>query len=117
MHTSFEQLAVAGPVAGTLVIVVCGVLVTAALVGAVSLGIRVRRREPAPPRPSEQPTPPRSGPVREERSLREPNEVPQVRDEDRLTPSQLGNDPTRPIRNQSRRRQPGSGRPPGGDEK
>ncbi|WP_374294123.1 DUF6479 family protein [Streptomyces olivochromogenes] len=41
------------------VIVVCGLFVTAALVGAVFLGIRVRSREPGPPHRSEQPTLPR----------------------------------------------------------
>ncbi|MFF8729432.1 DUF6479 family protein [Streptomyces sp. NPDC015171] len=105
MHTTLEQLAAAGSTAGALVIVVCGVLVAAALVGAVALGIRVRRREPAPPRRSEQPTVPPSGPVREESGLREPNEVPRAGDDgDRLTPHQLGNAPTRPGRDQARPR-------------
>ncbi|WP_133917798.1 DUF6479 family protein [Streptomyces sp. NBC_00582] len=110
MHTTHEQLAAAGSVAGALVILVCGLLVTAALVWAVRFGIRVRRGESAPPRRSDHPTPPRSGPVGEEHGMREPNEVPRATDEgDRLTPHQLGNNPTRPGPDQPRRRwQPGS---------
>ncbi|MFJ9822468.1 DUF6479 family protein [Streptomyces sp. NPDC101151] len=110
MNTPLEQTAAAGSSAGMVAIVVCGLLLTAALVGAVRLGIRVRRRELPPPRRSEQPTLPESGPVREERQMREPNEVPQVRDgEKRLTPHELGNAPSRPVENRTRpHRQPGS---------
>ncbi|MFE3167474.1 DUF6479 family protein [Streptomyces sp. NPDC059224] len=100
-----ERLAAAGSAAGMIVIVVCGLLVAAALVGAVRLGIGVRRRESAPPRRSDHPTLPRTGPVREEREMREPNEVPQAgSDGDRLTPHQLGNAPSKPSEDQSRRR-------------
>ncbi|MGW7384419.1 DUF6479 family protein [Streptomyces sp. NPDC054794] len=105
MDTTLQQLAAVGSGAGVVVIVICGLLITSALVGAVLLGIRVRRREPAPPRRSEQPTLPPDGPVREERNMREPNEVPRAtRDADRLTPHQLGNASSRPGRNQSRPR-------------
>ncbi|MFJ8106062.1 DUF6479 family protein [Streptomyces sp. NPDC096132] len=105
MHSTHEQLAAAGSAAGMVVIVVCGLLVTAALVGAVRLGIGVRRKESRPPRRGEHPTPPPSGPVREEQSMREPNEVPRATgDNDRLTPHQLGNDPSRPGENQTRPR-------------
>ncbi|MFE4961691.1 DUF6479 family protein [Streptomyces sp. NPDC056660] len=110
MHTTHEQLAAAGSVAGMVVIVVCGLLVAAALVGAVRLGIGVRRKESPPPRRGDHPTLPPSGPVREEQSMREPNEVPRATgDHDRLTPHQLGNAPSRPSENQTRPRwQPGS---------
>lgn len=110
MYTALEQLAAAGSAAGTIIVVVCGVLLTAALMGAVRLGIGVRRREPAPPRRSEQPKLPDSGPVREERNMREPNEVPRAADDGaRLTPHQLGNAPSRPSGDQTRPRwQPGS---------
>ena len=110
MHTTHEQLAAAGSAAGTLVIVVCGLLLTAALVGAVRLGIGARRKESPPPRRGDHPTPPPSGPVREEQNMREPNEVPRATgDDDRLTPHQLGNAPSRPGENQTRPRwKPGS---------
>lgn len=110
MRTTHEQLAAAGSVAGAIAIVVCGVLITAALVGAVRLGIRVRRRESPTPRREEQPTLPPTGPVREERAMREPNEVPRASgDDDRLTPHQLGNVSSRPSSDQTRPRwSPGS---------
>ncbi|MEV7320588.1 DUF6479 family protein [Streptomyces sp. NPDC093970] len=105
MDRTQEQLAAAGSAVGMIVIVVCGLLVVAALLGAVRLGIGVRRRESAPPGRSDQPTLPRTGPVREEREMREPNEVPQAgRDGERLTPHQLGNAPSRSSENQTRPR-------------
>ncbi|MEU2422085.1 DUF6479 family protein [Streptomyces sp. NPDC007851] len=110
MHTTHEQLAAAGSVAGAIAIVVCGVLIAGALIAAVRLGIRVRRRESPAPRPEEQPKLPSTGPVREERSVREPNEVPRASgDDDRLTPHQLGNVSSRPSSDQTRPRwDPGS---------
>jgi len=94
--TCVRTLAAAG-VGGPAFIVVCGLLITAALVWAVWFGTKVRRAEPAPPRPQEQPTPPTSGPVREESQYREPNEVPRATGpHDRLTPHQLSNSPDRP---------------------
>ncbi|GAA2679167.1 DUF6479 family protein [Streptomyces aculeolatus] len=75
-----------------------GLVVVAVLIGAVWLGIRVRSREPAPPRPEDQPRPPASGPVRRVTEEREPAEVP--RDGGRLTPHRLrghGNSGTRPA--------------------
>ncbi|MFG3296643.1 DUF6479 family protein [Streptomyces sp. NPDC048179] len=110
MNRTFEQLAAAASVTGMALVVACGLLVTAALVVAVRFGIGVREREPAPPRRSEHPTLPRTGPVREESQMREPNEVPRAaHGADRLTPYQLGNAPTRPGRDQTRPRwQPGS---------
>ncbi|MFD7030057.1 DUF6479 family protein [Streptomyces sp. NPDC059917] len=47
--------------ASSTVVLVIGVLVAALLVGGVMLGIRRRRREPAPPLPAEQPRRPGSG--------------------------------------------------------
>ncbi|OIJ68317.1 DUF6479 family protein [Streptomyces mangrovisoli] len=116
MHTTHEELAAAGSAAGLMIMVGCGLLVTAALVAAVRLGIGVRRKEPAPPRRGDHPTPPPSGPVREEQSMREPNEVPRATGgSDRLTPHQLGNAPSRPDENQTRPRwHGGSSGPIGG---
>ena len=66
---------------------VAGVVVVALLIGAFWTGARIRRREPAPPRPEEQPRLPDGGPVREVLENREPDEVP--RSSDRLTPHRL----------------------------
>jgi len=52
---------------------VAGVIVVALLIGAFWLGARIRGREPAPPRPEEQPRLPEGGPVLENR---EPEEIP-----------------------------------------
>jgi Family of unknown function (DUF6479) len=111
MNTTQEYLAAAaGSVAGTAVIVACGLLLTAGLVWSLRLGRRIRRREPAPPRPPQQPTRPPSGPADERSQMREPNEVPRAEDgADRLTPHELGNAPTRRGTDQSRPRwRPGS---------
>lgn len=77
-------------------VIVAGVVVVAVLIGAFWLGARVKRRESRPPTPEEQPKLPESGPVREVRENREPDEVP--RSDTRLTPHELpnhGNSPTR----------------------
>ncbi|MFM9369959.1 DUF6479 family protein [Streptomyces sp. Da 82-17] len=67
-----------------------GLVIVGALIWAFWLGDKVRSREPRPPRPEEQPTLPDSGPVRETREMREPEEVPQATDEDeRLRPYNL----------------------------
>ena len=66
---------------------VAGLIVVALLVGAFWMGVRIRRREPAPPRPEEQPRLPEEGPVGEVLENREPHEVP--RGHDRLTPHRL----------------------------
>ncbi|MHA5055083.1 DUF6479 family protein [Streptomyces sp. SD15] len=53
-------------------------------------GKDVLRREPRRPRPDEQPKVPDSGPVREVREVREPDDVPQAADEsERLRPHNL----------------------------
>ncbi|MEU9338478.1 DUF6479 family protein [Streptomyces sp. NPDC048290] len=73
---------------------VVGVVVVAVLIGAFLMGIRVRRGEPPPPRPEEQPRVPPGGPVRETRENRVPDEVP--RGGRPLTPYELTNMRTRP---------------------
>ena len=74
---------------GLLVIgpVVAGVVIVAALIGTVWWGYRRRQQQPPPPRPEEQPRLPDSGPVREVRENREPDEVPTSGE--RLTPHQV----------------------------
>ncbi|MFH8470477.1 DUF6479 family protein [Streptomyces sp. NPDC017991] len=84
---------------------VVGLLVTAMLVVAVWWGMRVRGREPGPPRPEDQPRLPETGAVHEISEMREPDEMPH--DGSVLTPHELrssGNMSTRRARNQKRRR-------------
>ncbi|ASY36369.1 MULTISPECIES: DUF6479 family protein [unclassified Streptomyces] len=66
---------------------VIGVFVVAALIAAFAYGRRLRARQPAPPKPDEQPHLPEGGPIGEERELREPDEM-EPR-EARLTPHEL----------------------------
>lgn len=75
---------------------VAGIVIVALLIGAFWLGARIRRREPPPPTPDEQPRLPADGPVREVRENREPDEIP--RSDTRLTPHEMpafGNSGTR----------------------
>ncbi|MGW1953150.1 DUF6479 family protein [Streptomyces sp. NPDC001920] len=86
-------------------LIVAGLVVVALLIGAFALGARIRRREPAPPRPEEQPRLPAEGPVHEIRENREPNEMP--RSDHRLTAHEMpahGNVPSRPSESKERRR-------------
>jgi hypothetical protein len=97
--TAASGFSVIGPI-------VAGVVVVALLIGAVWKGYQIRRREPAPPRPEEQPRMPEGGPVREEQQVREPHEVPRD-DEHRLTPHEMpahGNAPSRTDPEQKRPR-------------
>ncbi|QNP75378.1 hypothetical protein IAG44_42240 [Streptomyces roseirectus] len=90
-------------VLGTAAVVLCGLLLTAALVWAVRFGTRVRRREQAPGR-----LPPQA-PAREpaddtgHRQRREPNEVPRTEGR-RPNPHELGDAPDRPSGDQGRPR-------------
>lgn len=86
MNPIAQEVAAAGSAAGFVVILVGGVVVTAVLIWAVLLGIKVRKREPRRPRPDEQPRLPASGAVRETREQRDPHEV---AGEERLTPHDL----------------------------
>ncbi|MFE9096805.1 DUF6479 family protein [Streptomyces sp. NPDC007264] len=106
---SVETIA-SGAAWGVIGAFVGGLLVAGALVWAVRLGIRVRRREPAPPRRADHPTVPPSGPVGASREMREPNEVPRTADGSaRLTPHELDASGSRRSENQDRPRwSPGS---------
>ncbi|WP_210571007.1 DUF6479 family protein [Streptomyces sp. GESEQ-4] len=104
-----DQAAASNP-AGLIAVLVGGLIVAGALVWAVRLGIKVRRREPGPPGRHEQPTMPSTGPVRETREVREENEVPQAGDRtERLTPHELQPSGSKRSESQKRRRwNPGS---------
>ncbi|CAL9478897.1 hypothetical protein SUDANB58_03015 [Streptomyces sp. enrichment culture] len=99
-----------------------GLVIAGALIWAVRVGMRVMEQELERPRPEEQPRVPLTGPVGEEREMREPDEVPLVVDgSGRLMPYQLHPAGTRRGKDQRRRRWlPGSsgsfnsgGLPPG----
>jgi hypothetical protein len=89
MDTTWMDIAAIAAQRGALGVglIVAGMVVVALLIGAFVLGARIRRREPAPPRPEDQPRMPEGGPVREVRENREPDEVP--RGDRRLTPHEL----------------------------
>ncbi|MFD4569453.1 DUF6479 family protein [Streptomyces sp. NPDC058467] len=113
MNTTHYEMAASTAALGTIGAFVGGLVIAGALVWAVRLGIRVRRREPGPPRTRE-PGPPRtrehpelpeSGPVHETRQMREPDEVPRASDESQpLTPYELHASGSRRADNQQRRR-------------
>ncbi len=93
-----DALAMTGAFVGGLVIV-------GALILAVRIGMRVMDQEPARPRSDEQPTLPPTGAVREEREMREPDEIPLTTDgSPRLMPYQLHHSGSRRGADQTRRR-------------
>ncbi|WP_425828348.1 DUF6479 family protein [Streptomyces fractus] len=72
---------------------IAGLVIALALIWAVWMGIRFRRREPGPPDPADQPKLPRTGPVHEVREMREPDEMPRTDNGgSRLTPHELHSD-------------------------
>ncbi|EHN72343.1 DUF6479 family protein [Streptomyces coelicoflavus] len=93
-----------------LVVFIIGLVIAGALVWAVRTGMRVMDREPRRPRADEQPHLPDTGPVHEEREIREPDEIPLNEDgSPRLMPYQLHHSGSRRGDDQQRRRwSPGS---------
>ncbi|WP_327312488.1 DUF6479 family protein [Streptomyces sp. NBC_01235] len=84
---------------------VVGLAVVAVLAGSFWLGARIKSREPARPRPEEQPHLPPGGAVHEVRENREPDEVPRMPEGGRpLTPYELTNMQTRPSADKKRPR-------------
>ncbi|MEV6937483.1 DUF6479 family protein [Streptomyces sp. NPDC051132] len=105
MNNAMYQAASGAQVFGYALILIAGVACVVGIIYAFRLGIKVREREPAPPRPEEQPKMPAGGPVRETREVREPGEVPRAADgSDRLTPHELGNVGTKRADHQQRPR-------------
>ncbi|KQX64008.1 MULTISPECIES: DUF6479 family protein [unclassified Streptomyces] len=104
MTTASVQLAAASGLA-SLVLFVVAMALLAVLGGSFWLGTRVKSREPARPRPEEQPHLPPGGAVREIRENREPDEVPRTEKGGRpLTPYELTNMQTRPSGEKTRPR-------------
>ncbi|MGP2439780.1 DUF6479 family protein [Streptomyces sp. JW3] len=82
-----------------------GLVIAGALIWAVRVGLRVLDRDTSHPRPDEQPKLPPTGPVREEREMREPDDVPVAgAGGARLLPHQLHPASTRRGKDQTRRR-------------
>lgn len=99
------ELAASGAAVGMLVAFAGGLVIVVLLVWAVRLGAKVKEREPAPPRPDEQPRLPESGAVREIQEQREPDELPRTADDgERLLPHHLHHSGSRRSENQERPR-------------
>ncbi|MBD0419402.1 DUF6479 family protein [Streptomyces sp. NPDC052309] len=122
MSTATYELLAASDAVNVTVAFVLGLVVAGALIWAVRVGMRVMERESPRPRADEQPKLPDTGPVHEEREMREPDEVPRVTNGGaRLMPYELHPASTRRGEDQKRRRWlPGSsgsfgggGLPPG----
>ncbi|MFH8680443.1 DUF6479 family protein [Streptomyces lydicus] len=84
--TPTAPLAAPHVTSGALLILV-GVVIVAVLLAAFVWGRRAKTREPAPPRPEEQPRLPEGGPVGDVVENRPPDELP--RTERRLSPHEL----------------------------
>ncbi|NEA66172.1 hypothetical protein G3I56_27050 [Streptomyces sp. SID12488] len=82
-----------------------GLIVVALLIWAVRLGVKTKEAESPPPRPEEQPRLPETGPVHEQREMREPNEVPRTSGEEvRIDPHNLDSSGSKRGEDQSRPR-------------
>ncbi|MEU9208024.1 DUF6479 family protein [Streptomyces sp. NPDC048415] len=104
------EMAMSNAAIGALGAFIGGLVIAGALVWAVRLGIKVRRRESVPPGSHEHPEVPETGPVQETREFREPDEVPRASDEsERLRPQNLHASGSKRAENQQRPRwDPGS---------
>ncbi|MFI9760625.1 DUF6479 family protein [Streptomyces sp. NPDC051963] len=100
---AFEVAATASDVLNVIGAFAGGLLIAGALVWAVWLGMRVRDREPPRPRSEEQPHLPDTGPVRETREMREPDEIHQT-ERERLLPHELHHSGSKRGDDQNRKR-------------
>jgi preprotein translocase subunit SecG len=102
---TFVQAATASDVLNVIAAFAGGLFIAGALIWAVRLGMKVMDQELPHPRPEEQPHLPETGPVRELREMREPDEVPVPADKrERLMPYQLHHAQTRRGKDQHRKR-------------
>jgi hypothetical protein len=105
MNPTYFETAMSNAAVGALGAFIGGLVVVAALVWAVRLGIAVRRRESDPPRPHEHPRMPEGGPPYEALEVREPDEVSEATDgRERLTPHELHSSGTKRSEKQARPR-------------
>ncbi len=110
MSTGTYELLAAPDAVNVTVAFILGLVVAGALIWAVRMGMRVMDREPDRPRADEQPHLPDGGAVREEREIREPDEIPLNQNgSPRLMPYELHHSGSRRGDDQHRRRwQPNS---------
>ncbi|MEU9136433.1 DUF6479 family protein [Streptomyces sp. NPDC048404] len=105
MNPTYVETAMSNAAVGTLGAFIGGLVVVAALVWAVRLGIKVRRRESDPPKPQEHPRMPAGGPTYETSEVREPEEVSESVDgRERLTPHELHSSGSKRSEDQARPR-------------
>ncbi|MFE2352775.1 DUF6479 family protein [Streptomyces parvulus] len=105
MSTATYELLAASDAVNVTVAFILGLVVAGALIGAVRIGMRVMDRESDRPRADEQPHLPPTGAVREEREMREPDEIPLNQDgSPRLMPYELHHSGSRRGEDQRRRR-------------
>lgn len=103
--TTFVLAATSSDVLNVIAAFVGGLFIAGALVWAVQFGMRVQDRESPRPRVEEQPRLPETGPVRELREMREPDELSDAMDgQERLMPHQLHHSGTRRGKDQQRKR-------------
>ncbi|MFJ8541560.1 DUF6479 family protein [Streptomyces sp. NPDC093586] len=105
MSTATYELLAASDALNMTAAFIGGLVVAGALILAVRLGMSSMERESPRPRPDEQTRLPATGPVREEREVREPDEIPLNTDgSPRLMPYQLHHAGSRRGADQNRRR-------------
>ena len=105
MSTATYELLAASDGVNVTVAFILGLVVAGALIGAVRIGMRVMDRESDRPRAEDQPHLPETGAVREEREMREPDEIPLNQDgSPRLMPYELHHSGSRRGEDQRRKR-------------
>ncbi|MBC9728941.1 DUF6479 family protein [Streptomyces sp. TRM68367] len=101
---TFELLAETQDVLNVAAAFFGGLFVAGALILAVRIGMRVLDKDIHHPSPEEQPRLPMTGPIHEEREMREPDEIPVAEDGTRLMPYELHHSGSRRGKDQRRRR-------------
>ncbi|MFD5446852.1 DUF6479 family protein [Streptomyces sp. NPDC003470] len=105
MSTATYELLAASNALNMFAAFIGGLVVAGMLILAVRIGMRAMEQESTRPRAEEQPHLPASGPVYEEREMREPDEIPLNTDgSPRLMPYQLHHAGSRRGADQNRRR-------------
>ncbi|MFC8434422.1 DUF6479 family protein [Streptomyces sp. NPDC057253] len=102
---TFVIAATSSEVLNVIAAFVGGLFIAGALVWAVQFGMRVQERELPRPKVEEQPRLPETGPIRELREMREPDELSDATDgHERLMPHELHPSSTRRGKDQHRKR-------------